>query len=87
MNKLSTFLFLTMLNIPSVVTAGVINFGSAENYIFATASTEQLSGNLILGSEAHVFGSVAASNRSNSSVAVMFVIVCFFSRYSPFSIQ
>jgi hypothetical protein len=51
-----------MLNIPSIVTAGVINFGSAEDYIFATASTEQWSGNLVLGSEAHVFGSVAASN-------------------------
>jgi hypothetical protein len=51
-----------MLNIPLSVTAGLINFGSAEDYIIAAASTEQWSGNLLLGSEAHVFGSVAASN-------------------------
>ena len=54
MNKLSTCLFFTMLNIPLSVAAGFINFGSAEDYIIATASTEQSSGNLLLGSEAHV---------------------------------
>jgi len=43
-----------MLNIPLSVAAGFINFGSAEDYIIATASTEQSSGNLLLGSEAHV---------------------------------
>jgi hypothetical protein len=55
------FVFLCTANLPFFATAGIINFGDADNYIFATASTEQWSGNLLLGSEAHIFGSVAAS--------------------------
>ena len=62
MKNLLTLIFLLMLNIPFVASAGIINFGHAEHYIIATASNEQWSGNLLLGSEAHIFGSVAASN-------------------------
>lgn len=62
MKKLLTFSFVVMLNLPCVATAGLINFGSADNYIFATANNGQWGGNLLLGSEAHIFGSVAASN-------------------------
>jgi hypothetical protein len=60
--KLSTFSFLMVLNLPFFATAGLINFGSADNYILAAANSGQWGGNLILGSEAHIFGSVAASN-------------------------
>lgn len=62
MKKLSTCLFLFMLNLPFFASAGVINLGSADGYIFATANSGQWGGNLLLGSEAHIFGSVAASN-------------------------
>lgn len=62
MKNFLCFLVLFIVNLPLYVMAGVINLGSAEQYIFATASESQWSGNLLLGSEAHVFGSVAASN-------------------------
>jgi hypothetical protein len=62
LKNLLTLIFLLMLNIPFAASAGIINFGHAEHYIIATASNEQWSGNLLLGSEAHIFGSVAASN-------------------------
>ncbi|MFQ3192874.1 MAG: hypothetical protein ACI936_004028, partial [Paraglaciecola sp.] len=38
-----------------IASAGIINLGNAEHYIFATASNDQWSGNLLLGSEAHIF--------------------------------
>ena len=62
MKSASTCLLLFMFNLSTLATAGVINFGNAEEYIFASASNEQWGGNLLLGSEAHIFGSVAASN-------------------------
>jgi hypothetical protein len=54
--------FLLLLNLPFFVSAGIINLGSAEDYIFAAANNDKWGGNLILGSQAHIFGSVAASN-------------------------
>ncbi|TYK66860.1 PEP-CTERM sorting domain-containing protein [Colwellia echini] len=62
MKNVLTSVILLSLNLPFIASAGVINLGSAEDYIFATASNEQWGGNLLLGSEAHIFGSVAASN-------------------------
>lgn len=62
MKNLSTCLFLLMLNIPLFATAGIINLGSAQNYILAAANTEKWDGSLTLGSDAHIFGSVASSN-------------------------
>jgi len=41
--------------------AGVIQFGSAESFTMAVASHDPWQGNLLLGSEAHIFGSVASS--------------------------
>lgn len=61
MKNLLALVFLCTANLPFSASAGVINFGDADNYIFAAASTEQWSGNLLLGSQAHIFGSVAAS--------------------------
>tara|TARA_R110000751_G_C13795394_1_gene483421 strand:- start:52642 stop:53487 length:846 start_codon:yes stop_codon:yes gene_type:complete len=54
--------FLVILNIPFFAAAGIINLGTADSYIFAAANNEQWGGSLLLGSEAHIFGSVAASN-------------------------
>jgi hypothetical protein len=62
MKNLLRCLVLFTVNVPLFASAGIINLGSAEQYIFATANNNQWSGNLLLGSEAHVFGSVAASN-------------------------
>jgi hypothetical protein len=60
--NVSIFLFLFILNLPFGASAGVINLGSAESYIFATANTENWGGSLTLGSDAHIFGNVASSN-------------------------
>lgn len=62
MKNLSTFLSLLMLNLPFLATAGIINLGSADGYIFAAANSNKWGGNLLLGSQAHIFGNVAASN-------------------------
>lgn len=62
MKNLSTCLFLFLLNIPLFASAGIINLGSADGYIFAAANNGEWGGNLLLGSEAHIFGSVAASH-------------------------
>jgi hypothetical protein len=62
MKKLFNCLFVFVLNLPFFASAGIIDFGSAEEYIIATASNNQWGGNLLLGSDAHIFGSVAASN-------------------------
>ena len=51
-----------MLNLPYFASAEIINLGTANDYIFATANSGQWDGSLLLGSEAHIFGSVAASN-------------------------
>jgi hypothetical protein len=55
LKKSLIFIFLLTLNIPFIASAGIINLGNAEHYIFATASNDQWSGNLLLGSEAHIF--------------------------------
>jgi hypothetical protein len=62
MKKLLGCSFVFILNLPFFASAGIINFGSADEYIIATASNNQWGGNLLLGSDAHIFGSVAASN-------------------------
>ncbi len=60
--KLYSYIFVLVINLPVIAQAGIIDLGSAEDYIIATASNNQWSGNLLLGSDAHIFGSVAASN-------------------------
>jgi hypothetical protein len=62
MKKLFNCLFVFVVNLPLFASAGIIDFGSADEYIIATASNNQWGGNLLLGSDAHIFGSVAASN-------------------------
>ena len=62
MKKLFSYSFVFIFNLPFFASAGIIDFGSADEYIIATASNNQWGGNLLLGSDAHIFGSVAASN-------------------------
>ena len=62
MKKLFSYSFVFIFNFPFFASAGIIDFGSADEYIIATASNNQWGGNLLLGSDAHIFGSVAASN-------------------------
>lgn len=62
MKKFASYIIVLIINFPLIAQAGIIDLGSAEEYIIATASNNQWSGNLLLGSDAHIFGSVAASN-------------------------
>ena len=62
MKNILSYSVIFILNFPLFASAGIINFGSADEYIIATASNNEWSGNLLLGSDAHIYGSVAASN-------------------------
>jgi len=60
--KIISYISVFIINLPIIAQAGIIDLGTAEEYIIATASNNQWSGNLLLGSDAHIYGSVAASN-------------------------
>lgn len=69
--KFSTvFIFITLCFISLKSHSGTVSLGSAERYIIAVGSTNAANGSLLLGSEANIWGNVAAANYLSLSSGV-----------------